>query len=211
MPDNIKGQLNKDVLKSHLTYLNIIGIIIFIFGLLMLYYVYFSSFYFILGFSGFDDSWIIRLAYLIIIAIVGGFLIKQAISLLGDSRVLTTILLILGLAFLLFAFWTAQVFVEMQYQANPFTLIGIVFFGIMIAIGMFFFGKAMADLIKIRKKGITQQTESPSEDVSLTQTEIKENAVPLVPQPAGFKICPRCLSQLSLDDTHCTVCGKKQE
>jgi len=211
LPDNIKAQLNKDVLKSHLTYLNIIGIIIFIFGLLMISYVYLSSFYFLMGLDGFDDSWIIRLAYLIIISFIGGFIVKQAITLLGDSRVLSIIILMIGAVFLLIAFSTAQFFIEMVYQFNEFTLVGLLFFGIMIAISMFFFGKGMADLIKIRNKGVKQQIESPSDYISPSETGNREKSIPPDPQLAEFKICPRCLSQLSLDDTHCTVCGKKQD
>jgi len=209
--DDVKAQLNKEALKGYLTYLNILGIIIFVIGLLMLYYVYVSSFYFLLGLSGFNASWIIRLGYLISITFIGGFFIKQAIVLLGDSRVISIIILTIGLVFLLFAFWTAQVFIEMMYQFSEFTLVGLLFFGIMIVIGMFFFGKGMADLIKIRKTGVIRPTESPSENIPPTETGNTETVIPPDPQHAKLKICPKCLSQLSPDDTHCTVCGKKQE
>jgi cation transport ATPase len=211
LPHNFKARLNKDVLKSHLTYLNIIGVIIFVIGLLLLYYVYISSFYFLLGLNGFNDSWIIRLAYLISITIIGGFFIKQAIELLGDSRVISIIILTIGLVLLLFAFWTAQFFVKMPYQFNAFILVGLLFFGIMIAIGMFFFGKGMADLIKIRKTGVIRPTESPSENIPPPETGNTEKGIPPDHPQAEFKICPKCLSPLSLDDTHCIFCGKKQE
>jgi hypothetical protein len=211
LPHNIKAQLNKDVLKSHLTYLNIIGIIIFVIGLLLIYYTYISSFYFLLGRYGFDASWIIRLAYLISITFIGCFLIKKAIELLGDSRVISIIILTIGLVLLLFAFWTAQMFVKMKYQFNAFILSGLLFFGIMIAIGMFFFGKGMADLIKIKKMGVMQPTKSPSENIPPPETGNTEKGIPPDHPQAEFKICPKCLSRLSLDDTHCIFCGEKQE
>ena len=210
-PANIRTQLNKKTIISSLTYLNVIGIIIFFIGLLMLYYVFEYSFYFILGFSDFDPSWIIRLAYLILITCIGGFLIRQAILLLGDSRVLSVIILVIGLISLIFIFWTAQLFIEMPYQLNEFTLVGLLFFGIMIAIGMFFFGKGMSDMIKIRNRGFATRTEPPSENIIPPETVIMENSAPPENRKEDFKICPQCLSKLSLDDTHCINCGKKQE
>jgi cation transport ATPase len=209
--DDVKAQLNKEALKGYLTYLNILGIIIFVIGLLMISYAYISSFYFIFGFSSFDPSWIIRLAYLIIIACISGYILRKAIELLGDSLALSIIILVIGLAFLIFAFWTAQIFVEVEYQANPFTLVGLFFFGIMIAVGLFFFGKGMSDLIKIRNQKIPLRTDHPSENIFPPKTGNTEKGIPPDHPQAEFKICPKCLSQLSPDDTHCTVCGKKQE
>ncbi len=197
--------MNKETFKNHLTYLNIIGIIVFVIGLLMIYYAYISSFYFIFGFSSFDPSWIIRLAYVIIIACVSGYIIWQAIKLLGDSVVLSIINLVIGLAFLIFAFFTAQIFVEGHDQLNPFTFVGLFFFGVMIAIGLFFFVKGISDLIKIRHHKIQSRTERPLESHS---TENSENRIPAHPES---KICPYCLTKLSFEDMHCVNCGKKQE
>ena len=207
----MKAQLNKEVLKSHLTYLNIIGILIFIIGLWMMYSSYISSFYFMLGFSGFDASWIIRLMYLSIIAVLGGYLTKHAISIIGVSSVFSIIILLIGLAFLIFTFWTAQVFIEMQYQFNPFTLVGILFFGIMVAISVFIFGKGAFGLITLKKGGtvkpieIKSETIPPRENLQIDTTPPQEN------EPLQFKTCPSCLSQISPQDIHCMNCGKKVE
>jgi len=209
--DSMKAQLNKEVLKSRFTYLNIIGILIFIIGLWMMYSSYISSFYFMLGFSGFDASWIIRLIYLSIIAVLGGYLTKQAISIIGLSSVFSIIILLIGLAFLIFTFWTAQVFIEMQYQFNPFTLAGILFFGIMAAVSVFFVGKGAFGLLAIKKGGtvkpieITSETIPPGENLHIDTTPPQEN------EPLHVKICPSCLSEISPQDVHCMNCGKKVE
>jgi hypothetical protein len=217
LPDNIKkefnkikAQLNKETLIKHLTYLNVIGIIILIIGIYMLYYIYESSFYFILGFNGIDATWIIRLAYLIIIACIGGYFIKKAALLLGDPVILSLIIFVIGLAFLIFAFWTAQIFIDLQYQLNPLTFIGLLFFGIMVAIGLFFFGKGMSDLIKIRKQEKPQRTERSSMEIPPVEVKDERNSPTPDREQAEFKICPQCLSKLAPDDSHCVNCGKKQ-
>jgi hypothetical protein len=209
--DTMKAQLNKEVLKSRLTYLNSIGILIFIIGLWMMYSSYISSFYFMLGFSGFDASWIIRLMYLSIIAVIGGYLTKHAVSIIGVSSVFSIIILLIGLAFLIFTFWTAQVFIEMQYQFNPFTLAGIVFFGIMVAISVFIFGRGVVGLLAIKKGGTVKPMEIPSETLPPQKNLHIDPPPPRGNEPLPFKTCPSCLSMLSPQDIHCMNCGKKVE
>jgi hypothetical protein len=146
-----------------------------------------------------------------IIAFIGGFLIKQAIGTLGESRALSVVILMIGLAFLIFVFWTGQIFVEMQYEFNLFTLSGLLFFGIMVAIGVFFLGKGVSDLKRIKNQGIRPAIQNQSELISSPETEVMENGNSPGLQQTQFKICPDCLSKVSLDTIYCTDCGKKLE
>jgi hypothetical protein len=212
--DRIKTKLSKKTVRENLTYLNVIGIILFIVGLGIVTYSFLTSLDFIIGLSGFDASWMIRLVYLIIITVIGGYLVRQAATLLGDPPLLSVLFVLIGLIYLAVIFWTAQIFLELNYAFSPFTLIGTFFFCIMVAICLFFFAKGISDLVKLKNSRLIPPAVQPT-------GVIIQNIPPAMPVPAesgpvlttpapDFKICPNCLSKIAINDAHCEYCGKEQ-
>jgi hypothetical protein len=202
MLEKVKKMVNfdKNAVKSFLTLRNIIGIILLVIGLYMMVDAYFSSLRLVIGLIYIDESWFIRIIYLTLIAVIGGFLVNRGELIIGVSRILSLIFLILGLFSLILAFWTAKVFVENYYQLTLFVAIGILFFGVMVSIGLFITAKGVSYFQK--KKSQIPQTSvqnPPEESESIERPESSEPT---------FSICPACLSKISLEDTHCMNCGK---
>jgi hypothetical protein len=191
--------LDKNAVKDYLTLRNIIGITLLIIGLYMMVDAYFSSLRLVIGLIYIDESWFIRVIYLTLIAVIGGFLVNRGVLITGVSKILSIIFLILGLFCLVLAFWTAKVFVENYYQMTLFVAIGILFFGVMVSIGFFITAKGVSYFLKKKSEMPRMTVQKSSEEPERTgQTESSE------PQ---FSICPACLSKVSPEDTHCMNCG----
>ena len=153
--DKIKIRLEKKALKGQITYFSIIGVLLLLIGLFMLIDAFYAAFGLVTGLIYLNESWIVRLAYLIIIAVMGGFLVSRATEIIGMSRLVTTIFVIIGLFLLVFSFLTARVLVEIYYQLSPFTMIGVFFFVVMVTIALYILGKGIAKIIQVKNLGKT--------------------------------------------------------
>jgi hypothetical protein len=194
------ANLDKDAVKALLTLHNIIGVTLLIIGLYMMIDAYFSSLRLVIGLIYIDESWFIRVVYLTLIAVIGGFLVNRGVLITGVSKILSIIFFILGLFCLVLAFWTAKVFVENYYQMTLFVAIGILFFGVMISIGFFITAKGVSYFLK--KKGEVPRPMAQKSSVEPESTGQTESGEP------QFSICPACLSKVSAEDTHCMSCGQ---
>jgi hypothetical protein len=201
------SKLNKNAFKIFFTYEKIIGLIILIVGLLLLAYSFGSSLSLVIGIIYIDETWFVRLFYLVIVTVIGGYLTNQGVNILGLSRLLSTVFLLLGLASLLIMMRTAQVFIETYYQLTLYIILGIAFFGVMVAIFLYVTSKGVSFFLK--KK-------APDKPAPVSAQSVREEHVQ-APEPTSeertrpeqdFIICSGCLSKISREDSHCIHCGR---
>jgi len=207
--DKLKGivRIDRKAVRQFFTYINVIGMIVLVIGLILLFYAFDSSMSLLIGVILITETWFIHVFYLVMLACIGGFLVRQAVKVLGTSRALATLFLILGFIFLLQIFWAARVFVETSYQLTLFVVFGMFFFIIMVAIFLYMTMQGLSFFITSQKgkKPDIKPTPVPEKEGVNQAPEVLQE--PLATTEPVTWICPRCLSKLSPEDTHCIYCG----
>jgi hypothetical protein len=204
------SKVDKNSIKTYFTFEKIVGLVIFIIGLLLLAYSFESSLSLVIGVIYIDETWFVRLFYLIVITVIAGYLINQGVNLLGRSPLLSTIFLILGLASLLLILRTAQVFIETYYQLTLYIILGMSFFGVMVAIFLYVTSKGIAFFLTKKASVNPVAVSTPGVPQESVQSFIPKSEERSSTEP-DYLICPGCLSKISREDSHCIHCGRARD
>jgi hypothetical protein len=136
----------------------LLGVVLTIIGLLMLIYTYLVAYAYVINPLLIDQTYLIRIIILIIMASIGGYLLKKGSGITEITMRRAIIFLVLGVGMLVHSFLTANIFAIVGYGASILLFVLIMFLVIMVGIGLTLTKIGISDFLWVHKGKSTEPT-----------------------------------------------------